>query len=379
MTNDNRSPSEIEQEIERERAELKRSMEEIQNRLSVDGMVRQVGDQLREHGGDFSRSVAQSARDNPLALAVTGVGLAWLIFGNGQSARDDDSDDQDFDNDRPRHTAVRSRVRSRGRPASRRPGPAHTPPQRDLPSWAHPVEPYYGVEPDHPPFREETAPEGSWSNPDSADSGIASGAASMAGNAADKAAGAWDSTKQGVSSAADHTRQRAEAMRHKLSEGTEHLGQEARARVIAARERAIEARDQAERSLRRGADRAVDFYDDHPLVAGALALAVGAAIAGALPRTRFEDEQMGDSSDELFHEAERIYEEEREKAEKVVQAGLSEARKVAEETRQEIDERAPGDKTAAQAAAHKAKSASERVTDAVKDKADKEDLGKPKT
>lgn len=384
MTSETQSPAEIEREIETERAELKRSMEDIQDRFSIDGIVRQVGDQLREHGGDFSRSVAQSARDNPLALAVTGVGLAWLIFGSGRSDHDDD--DRDYDHyDTPDRT-VRTRARVRSRPVSRRPAPTHTPPQRDLPSWAHGVEPAYGVDADHPPFREQTSPSSYGDSSGGAGSTVAAKASSMAGsvsdaasNASDKAADAWESTKSGLSDAASSAKQRADAMRRKLSEGTEHLGEEARARVVAARERAVEARHQAERSLRRGADHAVDFYEDHPLVAGALALAVGAAIAGALPRTRFEDEHMGASSDELFEEAERIYEEERDKAAKVAQAGLSEAKKVAEETREDIDDRAPGDKSAVEAAADKAKAAGERVADAVKDEADKENLGKPKT
>src|SRR5699024_5165793 len=118
-----------------------------------------------EHGGDFSRSVAQSARDNPLALAVTGVGLAWLIFGGGRSGHE--HHDHDVHEDDHRHAghaparpgAARTRTRVIGRPAARRPARNYTPPHQELPSWAQGVEPYYGVDEDHPPFREQTAPD----------------------------------------------------------------------------------------------------------------------------------------------------------------------------------------------------------------------------
>ncbi len=86
MTSDTKSSEEIEREIERERAGLKSSIDDLQDRFSFDGITRQVGDQLREHGGDFGRSIAASARDNPIALALTGIGVAWMVFGNNRGA-----------------------------------------------------------------------------------------------------------------------------------------------------------------------------------------------------------------------------------------------------------------------------------------------------
>ncbi|MBI6630553.1 hypothetical protein [Pontibaca salina] len=69
------------------------------------------------------------------------------------------------------------------------------------------------------------------------------------------------------------------------------------------------------------------------------------------------------SPSEIEQAIKYFYEEECAKAGRVVYARLSEAQKVADETLQEIDERAPGDKTAAQAAADKTKSAAERMAD----------------
>jgi ElaB/YqjD/DUF883 family membrane-anchored ribosome-binding protein len=167
---------------------------------------------------------------------------------------------------------------------------------------------------------------------------------------------------------------RAAAMRTRLAEGTESLSEEARNRVVAARERAVEARHAASRYGRQGRDRAVDMFEEHPLIAGALAVAVGAAIGAALPRSRTEDQYLGEHSDNLMAEAERIYEDEKSKLGKVAKAATDEAKTIANETKANADEAAPAD-TAAQAAVDKAKSSGQRIADAAEDEAKKQKLG----
>ena len=82
MKNDSRSPEEIEREIERERAGLTDALDGLQNKFAVESIARQVSDQFREHGGDIGRSVSEAVKRNPVALALTGVGLAWLMMGD---------------------------------------------------------------------------------------------------------------------------------------------------------------------------------------------------------------------------------------------------------------------------------------------------------
>ena len=143
-------------------------------------------------------------------------------------------------------------------------------------------------------------------------------------------------------------------LRRRLAEGTEDLSEQARERVIAARESAVRARARAASYGREGRDRAVDMYEEQPLIAGALALAVGAAIGAALPRSRTEDRYMGQHSDQLMADAERIFAEEKAKLGKVAQAASDEAKKVLRETKEDADAAAPGD-TAADAIVEKAK------------------------
>lgn len=141
---------------------------------------------------------------------------------------------------------------------------------------------------------------------------------------------------------------------------------------------------------RKGRERAIDMFDEQPLIAGALALAVGVAIGAALPRTGFDDAHFGAQSDELIHEAERIFAEERAKIGAVAGAAMDEARDIANETRlsvedasrqvkAEADRNAPGD-SAAQDMADKAKDgvqkAGQRITDAARAEADRQNLGK---
>ena len=80
-----------------------------------------------------------------------------------------------------------------------------------------------------------------------------------------------------------------------------------------------------------GRDSAGDLFERQPLVIGALAFAVGAAIAALLPKTRTEDNYLGARRDALMDEAERIYHEERARAERALGAARSELEAAAHE------------------------------------------------
>lgn len=387
MPNDTKSSEEIEREIERERDGLKTSINDLQDRLSFDGVIQQVGDQFREHGGDFGRSIAQSARDNPVALGLTGIGVAWLMFGGGRSqsgkgaqARISHGEDHA---DVPDYAARRGASYAGPKTAASR-GAAQ-------PQWARAWdrdELGHGRGSSGPSLGERASDAGHAvkSGAAGARDAVTSGAASAKGSAkgaahsvADSARDASHGVSDTVGGAASSVRDtagniwssashRADTLQRRLSEGTEHLSEEARERVAAARARALDARDRMARNVSRGTDRAADFYDDHPLAIGALAFALGAAVAGALPRTRTEDEYVGSYSDDLYDEAERIYAEEVEKAQKVVEAGVEEAKNVASELSDDAE-------AAADSVTEKVKSAGTRVADAAKDKADEENLG----
>ena len=262
---DNRSPEEIERELERDRAGLADTLDDLREKFSVDTMIRQAADQIREHSGEIGESVSRAVKTNPMALALTGVGLTWLIFSERNPAPVPAPDD--WPAARGAHRPFRTR-----RPVSVQRSRGLAQPS-DLPSWARDVDDMHG-------------------DMDTDD---------------DKGLGAVKSKLQDT---AESIKDRAASWRERLAEGTEHLTEEGRVRVIEARERATEAREAALDRLADARDRSMDMFEDHPLIAGALAVAVGAAIGAALPHTRFEDEHFGVESDELFREAERILKEE---------------------------------------------------------------------
>ncbi|SDO76042.1 Protein of unknown function [Lutimaribacter pacificus] len=264
MPTDTRTPDQIERDIERERAELADAVDALQRKFSPEAVIREIAGGVRRHGGEFGTAVSRSAKQNPLALAVTGVGLAWLIFGR---SHDDPAE------------GLR-------RGADRRSFDRH--PDTGIPWTGYP----------------------DWAQPDPDD-----GAGQMARNAAE----------------------RTRKTRERLAQGTETLGETARERVIDARSRALDMAGQAEeaalRGYRRSRDATADFIEERPLVAGAIAMAAGAALAGALPRTRREDETFGETRDALFDEAERIFREESHKAGQAVQAAAEEVGDIVGEAR----------------------------------------------
>ncbi len=166
MTNNTRSPEEIEREIERERAGLTSTLDDLQDKFSVETIARQFSDQFREHGGDIGRSVSDAVKRNPVALALTGAGLAWLMLGDksGGSRRYDRdeydrrerrfSDDRYSGNNRSRegygdddHADYRGdNSNPRGKMLGPQPGDSPKPQQsyykarrvdpEDFPSWA---------------------------------------------------------------------------------------------------------------------------------------------------------------------------------------------------------------------------------------------------
>lgn len=383
---DTRTPDEIERDIEQDREALTSTINTLQDTFSADNIVRSVTETFRTHGGDMGRSISAAARDNPLALAVTGIGLGWLIFGNGPSAgriehgaravgRSDDPDNHDRAHgaQTPVRTGV-TRARTYGEGAEAGMVARGPRPQGSGPEWVSDA--------NRGPSAAQRMRAG-WTRVarSTGDAGRSAGARLQAGGAAASSGAA--SVSSGASRMAGRVRDRSEDTARRLSEGTERMSEEARERIIAARERAIEASERAGRNLQAGADRAQDFFEDHPIVAGALAFAVGAAIAGALPRTRTEDDYFGEESDALYDEAERVFREEQARAGRVAGAALDEARRVGEEAKGSMDSAArdlkdradnetPGDGSAADAAVDKVEDAARRVADAAEKQVDKE-------
>lgn len=461
---DDRSPAEIEREIEAERTALARSLEDLQRTFSPETILNQVTGYAKDNGGEIANGLVEQVKRNPVAAAVTGVGLAWLIAGARKPsyAADRRHGDRDYALREPRvasgvasdqpEFATRRDLRpdeddvSGGFDAARPAGGAS-------PSWddrtypspsglATTGDPMTGAYEGYDDRLRSTS--GSDDDGPSAMERAKGAVAGAWGSAKGSAASAYEGAREGAHSAGDSTssafanwrdsargkyytakartgdyRSRAYAssaeLRARLSEGTESMSEQARARVMRARAAAMEAQGTLERTGREYAAKTGRMYDEQPLVFGGIALAVGALIGAGLPRTESEDRAFGAYRDDLFDEAQRVFEEESAKVQAVAGAALDEAKAVADETMSDVKARASGaiddaksraegaidtakakseaalkeadakaseakanvptGKAAVDAAEAKATEAGERVANAAKEEAKKQDLG----
>src|SRR5690606_29058172 len=79
-----RSPSELEREAEQVRAEISETTRQLRDKMSPGQLMDEALGYFKE--GDAQRfltNLKDQVRDNPLALALIGGGVAWLMSGSG--------------------------------------------------------------------------------------------------------------------------------------------------------------------------------------------------------------------------------------------------------------------------------------------------------
>lgn len=420
---DNRSSAEIERDIERERAELASTVDELTDRFSMDRMVRETQAYLRENGGELSTNAMRTIRETPIAALLTVVGLGWMMMGN-QNRRVVEYRDRPgtpptrggYVGGTPRgtdHDSTAAAGSAYG--ASEALGPRET--------TAYGASDYRTASPAYASGSTGTAGgfAGGGSDDDfdarvaAADARMRSEAAGTTGlmsddraaferyepardtvsrdysaykrddedddsvfeRVSDQAQDLWHqtvaavrtgyrSTMAGAQNTYNSAYRSATELRDRLIEGTEGMDSAGRERVAQARARAYQAQLRAQTMAQRGSQRTNDFFHEQPLVAGAIAMAVGAAIGGALPRTRREDEAFGVYRDQLFDDAEAVFQEERMRAEAAGRAALSEASKIGEEAKDSVLGKTPDGRETVREAESQARTAADRVADAAR-------------
>ena len=405
---DDRKPHDIEREIELERAQLAASLDALTDKLSPEAMVRSVTDQVQRHGGEFTANLGRTVKANPAAAVLAGAGIAWLMFSSGKrervagtdhgrTARGVDggpyvSSDYDGDTDEvvelaPARGAYSEPAGTSGDYAASS-TPAYTSgPARRTGVWeaaarSRRARVDYARTDRYPTARgfADTYPADDFTRRvAAADRAMRSDASGVSGyydaepgsgSLMDRAHGIWDRATTAIQHGWETAMTRAADLRDNLMEGTEGMDSEGQDRVAQARARAYAAQAKAEMMARRARNEAANFFYEQPLVAGALAIAAGAALGAALPRTQREDQAFGAYRDQLFEEAERVYSEERARLEAGASAALREAKQIASEATDQIRGGVDGEETVHQAEA-KARSAAQRIADAAKDGASK--------
>lgn len=254
-------------EAEQRRSSLDSTLDALKDRFSAGQIVDEVAAYLRNwQGADMVHNLNRQVRDNPLALGLIGAGAAWLLLGQGGrgsgTGRSAGYDATPYEASAPEAMSDGVRYdgaghrRIGGRPV--RPGEAF-------------ADGYRGPSPDDRP---------------------GSGGPSMASTVA----GAASEVADAVSGAADSVAEGAKRLRHDASDALHQAGDAVQREASEVGERVSRLGRQARRTV-------LETLQDEPLVLGAVALAIGAAIGAALPSTRVEDELMGETRDRVRDEA----------------------------------------------------------------------------
>lgn len=304
MTYDNKSAAELEREVAEQRTRVEARIGEIKDRLSPGQLLDEALSYTRNGGAHFASNLGHQVSANPLPAALVGVGLAWLIAstasGNGQhhtAPLVDHTYDEDADYPYARvsggglrrvsHTADEAgQWWSEFETAA---GQRYTAKSNEL-----------GERAGH--FTDETGKMFSGFIDDTGNR--IRDFQDEAGNALSQARGwadhNWRTMQRNVGHGLAGVGSAARGAMDGMKSGTRHLGGSVQ-----------QQSDMLSRQI-------VNLFDQQPLVAGALAFAVGAAVGAALPHTAQEDELIGAEADKLrgkaMKEAGKLYEQGKEKA-----------------------------------------------------------------
>lgn len=85
-TESQKDPSQLEREVDERRAHMGETLSALEEKLSPNHLIEQVLDYSRKNGGEFSRNLVNTVKNNPVPTLLTAVGLAWLMSGQNRSA-----------------------------------------------------------------------------------------------------------------------------------------------------------------------------------------------------------------------------------------------------------------------------------------------------
>lgn len=246
------SPHELEKEAERRRAEMAETAEQLRAKLTPGQLVDEIAHNFRD--GDMGKALSNlktQVRDNPLALALVGAGMACLVAGIPGSS--------------PRSSRV-PRMATGGSGAM---GSA----RETGGSVAH---------------------------------SVGAGLSGAAAKVSSTGASIGDGVSSGASSVAEAGQSAARAVGDGLSsvgEGVARAGSTVGDGLSAGMSSLADAAGQAGGLTRDGyrylEDEISGLLEREPLVLGAIGLAIGAAAGALVPRSRFEEEHLGAYESEM--------------------------------------------------------------------------------
>lgn len=273
------NPTQAEREVQRARADLSETLEALKGKLSFGELFEEVsGRFMAGDAGEFVRNLARQARENPMPVVLAGASLLWMMLGKQRDHR-----------------------------------PAH----EHQPTSGH--QPTYAM-------------------------GNGSGMRTAMESAQETGEGVLERARSAVSSARSTVRsvaetvgEVAETVGHTVGqtvssakEAAHSAGGSAAGLMHTVKETAHSAAEGARHMQQRTTRSFSEIIEQQPLVLGAIGLAVGALVGAMLPRTRMEDEYLGEARDQIretiSEQSAQLYERGRVTATEVYRAAAEEAR-----------------------------------------------------
>lgn len=314
---EHRSSDELQREVDLQRDRVESRLDSLQARLSPGQFLDEALRYTREGpGAEYVDNLKRSATQNPIPVALLGLSLAWLMArpaapaSQDHTAQDRTAYDDDFDYD---------------------PFPLATVKGSSLQRLGH--MPY-----DDGRHQSEFADDAGRKYRAFADE-----AGNRAGHFVDETGNTFRGFMDEAGNRITDFRDEAGNLLDEATGWASHSWRAAGSAMRRAKEGIDSLRDRtmhAGEGLYRRADQfgggVEHFLRDQPLVAGALAFAIGAAIGAAAPHTREEDELMGEASDRLkdraVEEARDLYREGKEQVQQRYGEAKDEAARLYEES-----------------------------------------------
>jgi ElaB/YqjD/DUF883 family membrane-anchored ribosome-binding protein len=270
---DNRRPEEIESDIARTRAEMGSTLDAIQNKLTPGQMMDQAIQYARHSlPADFGSNLANTVRNNPMPVALIGVGIAWMMMQGQQGG---------------------GYMRSRSR---------------------YPSE-YY--------------------DPEALDYDAAYGTSDESGSKTQGARAKLGEAKDRASETGHRLMDKASEVTGRAHDAMHGARERITGSASAGRERMSELGQRSQQQYQRVRNSFSQMLEEQPLVLGALGVALGALAGAMMPPTRREDEMMGRTRDDLLAKAKEAGREQaqtlKESAQRVAETVKEEAQRVGSE------------------------------------------------
>lgn len=269
-----KSSADIQREIEADRVRIEARIGAIQERMSPGQLVDEVLAYAKGSGsGEYVSNLGKALKANPLPVALMGVSLAWLMAKQGTPASEQVS--STATTDYPLYTAHGS-IRRVGRPE-----------ELDGARYSHFTD---DAGQRFKALTDETGRRaGNFMDASGkAYRGFADATGKQISSITDEAGSLLDASTGWASDTWQQVKDTAGGVAQKLSDKASSVSGSASSAGSSLKDQSTRLNEAI-----------LTHFRDQPLVGGALAFAVGAAIGAALPHTDTEDEMLGDVADDV--------------------------------------------------------------------------------